>query len=529
MTFGIRGRLIFITVGILFFAIGATTFTNTYIFSKRNSDLHKSRASVIGRTLKFRLDSLLSLGLPLDNLVGFEQQCKNIVSEYDDIAYAMIVDKGGRIIFHNDPSMHNVILREPEILKAVARPEESVHFNSEGGTDYYDVVIPVFGNHKDHIAALRIGFPAEIVSRQSKEMIVYSIVIAVVSLGLVIVFVVAPITTWFTRPIKNLVKVMEEIREKRTAITNRAEITSEDEIGRLGLVFNEMLNEIASYHNALELKVEERTAQLEEANAKLKQDIERRRRTEEALARRSRELTRSNSELEQFAYIASHDLQEPLRKVTVFGDRLESGYAGVLGDKGLDYLSRMRDAARRMQSLIDDLLTFSRVTTKARAFVPTDLSETVKEVLSDLEVRIEQVKGRVDAGDLPTIEADPLQMRQLLQNLIGNALKFSKKDEPPVVKVHGSFSKGKVHAKGDDYYQLTVEDNGIGFDEQHVERIFKVFQRLHDRSEYEGTGIGLSVCRKIVERHGGSINAKSMSGEGATFTVMLPVKHEPGG
>ena len=257
-------------------------------------------------------------------------------------------------------------------------------------------------------------------------------------------------------------------------------------------------------------------------------DITGHKKTEEELEAFSEKLRKSNSELEQFAYIASHDLQEPLRKVTAFGDRLKDKCADALGDQGKDYLDRMQSAAGRMQTLINDLLTYSRVTTKAQPFTSADLSTIAKEVLSDLEIRIEQVKGRVEVGELPVIDADPLQMRQLLQNLIGNALKFSKKDNPPVVKVHGVSSNGNGSASGNEYYQLIVEDNGIGFDEQYSERIFGVFQRLHGRSEYEGSGIGLSVCKKIVERHGGSITAQGEPGQGAKFIITVPVKQIKG-
>jgi signal transduction histidine kinase len=274
------------------------------------------------------------------------------------------------------------------------------------------------------------------------------------------------------------------------------------------------------------------------ANARLydqaQVEIAERKRAEEALARQTQELARSNAELEQFAYIASHDLQEPLRKVQAFGDRLKAKYGGVLGDQGRDYLERMRGAAARMQTLINSLLTYSRVTTKARPFAPVDLSKVVQEVLSDLEVRIEQVGGRVEVGDLSAIEADPTQMRQLLQNLIGNALKFHREGETPVVKIHAESLNGRGEGAvgvcpGDGLCQIIVEDNGIGFDEKYVERIFQIFQRLHGRSEYEGTGIGLATCRKIVERHGGSITAKSTPGQGATFIVTLPIEQSEGG
>jgi signal transduction histidine kinase len=231
-------------------------------------------------------------------------------------------------------------------------------------------------------------------------------------------------------------------------------------------------------------------------------------------------LERSNKELQDFASVASHDLQEPLRKVQAFSDRLRSKCGAALDDSGRDYLDRIQNAGKRMQTLINDLLTFSRVTTKAQPFVSTDLNGAARDVICDLEVRIEQVGGRVELGDLPTVDADPLQMRQLMQNLIGNALKYHRAQVPPVVHV---FSKPVV-SQSRELCQILVEDNGIGFEEVYADRIFTIFQRLHGRTEYEGTGVGLAVCRKIAERHGGSITARSTPGEGSSFMVTLPVR-----
>ncbi len=232
---------------------------------------------------------------------------------------------------------------------------------------------------------------------------------------------------------------------------------------------------------------------------------------------RTAELTRLNKELQDFAFIASHDLQEPLRKIQSFGDRLKAMDGGVRSPTGKDYLERMQKAAVRMRGLIDDLLNYSRIETKAQPFSPVDLSDIARSVLSDLEVRIEQTGGRVDVGEMPEIEAEPSQMRQLLQNLIGNALKFHE-EERPVVKVHGQVTDGGGECR------IFVEDNGIGFEEQYLDRIFSPFQRLHGRSAYEGTGMGLAICKRIVERHKGSITAQSRPGEGAVFIVTLPVK-----
>ncbi|HXI52557.1 MAG TPA: ATP-binding protein [Candidatus Saccharimonadales bacterium] len=259
-------------------------------------------------------------------------------------------------------------------------------------------------------------------------------------------------------------------------------------------------------------------------------DITERKRAEETLSRKAAELARSNAELEQFAYVASHDLQEPLRKIQAFGDRLKTKCDAVNLQDGRDYLERMQSAAARMQTLINDLLTFSRVISASQPFVPVDLNQVVKGVLSDLEVRIEQKKATVEVGELPSIEADPLQMRQLLQNLIGNALKFQTPNSHPVVKIHARLLKSPfAGTPEEDPYaeqcEFTVEDNGIGFDEKYLDKIFAVFQRLHGRNEYEGTGVGLAVCRRITDRHGGTITARSKQGEGAKFIVTVPVRH----
>jgi PAS domain S-box-containing protein len=249
---------------------------------------------------------------------------------------------------------------------------------------------------------------------------------------------------------------------------------------------------------------------------------------EEQLKRFATKLQQSNRELQDFASVASHDLQEPLRKIQAFGDRLKSKCGAALGEEGADYLDRMQKAASRMQVLINDLLTFSRIATKAQPFARVDLNQVVAEVLSDLEIRVEENRAQVEVCRLPTIDADSLQMRQLLQNLISNALKFHRKDQPPRIKIDCRVPPSKsAGSKEEVLCEISVEDNGIGFERRYVDRIFNVFQRLHGRGVYEGTGIGLAVCRKIVERHGGHITANSKPGVGSTFIVRLPIKHQP--
>jgi len=240
----------------------------------------------------------------------------------------------------------------------------------------------------------------------------------------------------------------------------------------------------------------------------------------EALERRAGELERSNSELEQFASIASHDLQEPLRKVRTFTQQLGEMESDRLSEKGRDYLRRTNAAAERMQGLITDLLKFSRVTTHARPFVPVDLNAIVREVIVDLEYQMDSSHAELHVADLPTIDGDEVQMRQLFQNLLSNALKFRRPDVVPEISIDAVLADGMA--------RITVRDNGIGFDPQYSRRIFRVFERLHGRGEYPGTGIGLALCRKIADRHGGTIVAESSPSDGASFTVTLPLHQRNG-
>ncbi|VAX28116.1 hypothetical protein MNBD_NITROSPINAE05-931 [hydrothermal vent metagenome] len=262
----------------------------------------------------------------------------------------------------------------------------------------------------------------------------------------------------------------------------------------------------------LEKTVQKRTEILENQAWELKNEIAERAKIEE-------DLKRSNQDLQDFASIASHDLQEPLRKVIMFGDRLNAQFSPEMDGKALGYLERMTNAASRMQTLINELLLFSRVGSKARPFKTMDLEKTIQEVLSDLESRLNQSQAKVIIEDLPVLDADEVQMRQLFQNLISNALKFHKKGVPPVVAI-------RSHVNDSGVCEVMVRDNGIGFDEQYAARIFKPFERLHGRSQYEGTGMGLAICRKIVKRHGGTISVKSQPDAGCEFTVALPLKQD---
>ncbi|TKB25899.1 HAMP domain-containing protein [Desulfopila sp. IMCC35006] len=237
---------------------------------------------------------------------------------------------------------------------------------------------------------------------------------------------------------------------------------------------------------------------------------------EKELALRTRKLEASNRELQQFSYIASHDLQEPLRKITAFGDRLVAHAGETLDEKSKDYLKRMQSAASRMKQLIEDLLNYSRVSTQPNPFEIVSFEKLIEETIAILEHRIAETGGQIEIeGKLPAVHGDRFQLQQLIQNLLANALKYHQPDLPPKIVISGRTPAGSLT-------EIKITDNGIGFNEKYLDRIFIPFQRLHTRDEYEGTGIGLAISQKIVQRHGGTITAKSRPGTGSTFIITLP-------
>lgn len=241
-------------------------------------------------------------------------------------------------------------------------------------------------------------------------------------------------------------------------------------------------------------------------------------------------LHKSNQELEQFAYVASHDLQEPLRKIKAFGERLDKKYSPLLEKEGAFFIERMMNASQRMNTLIEDLLMYSRVSKQNEPYEQVDCNEVLANVIDDLEIKISQGNAQIFIEDkLPVLEAQGVHIQQLFQNLLENALKFRKPSESPVIHIRASLMKAEevamsplLNAKRT-YYKVSIQDNGIGFEQLYAERIFTIFQRLHGRAEYEGTGIGLAICKKIVMTHGGHIEAIGEEDRGATFIFYLPI------
>lgn len=256
-------------------------------------------------------------------------------------------------------------------------------------------------------------------------------------------------------------------------------------------------------------------------------DITQVKKVENELKRNLRELKRSNTELEEFAYAASHDLQEPLRKITTFGSRFKHKYGDLVGSEGQMYIDRMQTASDSMRVLIDNLLDLSRVTRADHMFEPVDLGKLVRLAQSDLEILIDESKASIVVADLPVVEGIPTQLRQMFTNLLSNALKFAKLGTMQLIEISGERlgrREMEEHFLVADktYFRIDVKDNGIGFDQEYEEKIFQIFQRLHGKSDYPGSGIGLSICKRIAERHQGLISATGKTGEGAVFSIILP-------
>jgi signal transduction histidine kinase len=332
---------------------------------------------------------------------------------------------------------------------------------------------------------------------------------------------------WISRPIENLASLAQRVSEEQR-FDLRAARTSADEVGDLVVAFNEMLAQIQRRDADLSVakgaaeEAAEKLAELldhsRQTNLRLETEIIEHERAEQALRVKSGELERSNYELNQFAYVASHDLQEPLRMVTMFTQLLQRRYGDQLDADGQGYIDFAVDGAARMRQLIQDLLEYSRTGRMAREFEDVDCKALLDSVTTNLRVSIEESGALVQVGSLPTIQGNPTRLFQLFQNLVSNAIKF-RGELPPEIFVEAE-RQGEA-------WLFRVRDNGVGIDPAFADRIFLLFQRLHTREEYEGTGIGLALCKRIVNFHGGEIWVESVEGEGSTFLFTLPEEQAP--
>ncbi len=341
-----------------------------------------------------------------------------------------------------------------------------------------------------------MGLPTRIAFATANTTLQRNLTIMIIVILLVVIFMWILGDALIIRQAKALVQATEKLA--KGDLTARSGITYlQGELGQLARSFDGMADEIAI-----------RTAERDRQEAELKEY--------------TLNLEHSNEELRNFTSVASHDLQEPLRKIQTFGEMLQERYGSQLDARGINYLTRMRDAAGRMQLLLSETLSFSRSINKEYQFSKVNLEQVVRQVLIDLDWQVEQKQALVEIKELPTVEADEVQISQLFQNLLSNALKFHSPGRQPEITIYSPYPKDKTDPEG--MCEIRVQDNGIGFNEKYLDRIFQPFQRLDSSGDFPGIGMGLTICRKIVDNHGGTISAHSSPGKGTTFVVRLPKK-----
>ena len=468
------GIIIFNTLLIVLSIVG---FTYIDQFSEQVDRRISTQVQIPGK--------LMQAGLLPYNSVEEKDPIRGLVGE--DVIRALVVGIGKKVYFSpNSEDLGQDVSNISGMNAAIFdldTPSNEVIFDNDRVIN----ISPIYDLNNEN---LRMFLYLEVDTGEAKAEKTSMIRLFVLGSG--ITLIITAMTIYLTsrfivaRRITEVLTVMGEVESGN--LTARAPGgESKDEIGVLHKGVNSMISQQEVLVNNLEGIVLDRTSKLE----------------------------RSNEDLAQFAYIASHDLQAPLRKILAFSGRLKDKYEDALDSRGIEYLSRMQDAAERGQHLINDLLELSQVTTKGKSLVQIDLGQILKDVVSTIEIQIEETKGKIVIGDLPRISGDPVQIHQLFQNLVGNALKFSRPATSPNVEV--TALEIDKHQS-----QILIKDNGIGFDQDQIDKIFQPFKRLHSQEEYEGNGIGLAICKKIVERHGGSITATSNPGEGATFIITLP-------
>ncbi len=618
----LKTKITIVLLLILSVVTGLSTWVYSTLFVREYRVATEENMFMIGESLKQQIDRLLALGINFNDIMGFDEQCREVAQKYKNVLCASILDRQGTVLFHSEPLPDSTVLTDPAVQTALQSSQATVIPFSFAGNKYYGFSIPLFTEHNGLLGAVLLWAPRNIVKKKTSLFLLYAVLLAGASFITSFYLINYILTSWVTLPLSQLERAVKSLRLKGEPFPKLA-VKNHDEIGHLIFSFNQMAKElkettvskdfmdriISSMTDLLlVLDADLRIRTLNKAGEKIlrykesellgqpveilfftpeespfrrgdlktqlteegatnlemtlkrkdggatpvllsysllkkaggqgiehlvctAKDITERKKAEQALMEQAQKLLRSDEELREFAFIASHDLQEPLRKIIFFGERLEEKYRAQLDEQGLDYLDRMQRATQRMLNLINSLLTYSRISTHGQPFRLVDLNQVAREVLSDLEMRIAQTNARIELGELGVIEAQPLQMYQLFQNLISNGIKFHREGVAPAIKISARqiYQKSAWSDQDQEYVELTFADNGIGIEEQYFDRIFKVFQRLHSRNQYEGTGIGLAVCDKIVNQHKGSIRVESSLGTGSKFIVCLPVHQEQQG
>lgn len=454
-------------------------------------------------------EAVLSIGLPIFNAAGERTLVTNVSIDliwfYNfavDVGLPpgselVMMDEKGVILSHypdNDRWRGYSVPANTALAQLFKQKHGTLIGPGLDGKEMIYAISPMENTYQKLYVALGRSTKAAFAS--ANRMLVANLLIMLAVMAGAIVLIWFAADRLILKQTRTLVQATQQLARGDLSVRTNLDY-AQGEMGQLAQAFDKMADELALHE-----------AERDQAEAELNEY--------------ARNLEHTNQELRDFTNIASHDLQEPLRKIQTFGELLQERCAPNLDAQGADYVRRMQDAARRMQALVAELLVYSRLTSRAQPFSRVDLTQVTQQVLADFDMLIEEKEAQVHLTPLPTVEGDQIQLSQLMQNLVGNALKFHKKDRSPVVHIYSPQKDAASTRNG--FCEICVEDEGIGFEPKYTDRIFQPFQRLHGRDQYEGTGMGLAICRKIVDRHGGTIHVESTPNVGTKFTIRLPYK-----
>ncbi len=495
MRFGLREKAVAITTSILLVTIGLNVLVGTHLFRTNYFGALKSEMYVICLNLKSQLQRIGQLGIPVRDIQGFERQCQEVLAAHEDVAYAMIVQADGRILFHSDPSRHGTRLQDDELLRALTAKYTTLCEAEEGGREYYNMTIPVEGTVDTLDTAAIIGVPADLVNGKTQHMMFIGLATGLISAVAATVLLLVSLSASMTKPLSNLLTTIQEISSS-SDLSKRVEIVSADEIGVLAQAFNHMTEDLRQTTTSVD---------------NLNREIAVRHQAEEGQAALIDRVNSINKELKDFAYVVSHDLKAPLRGVKTLAQWIQEDCSSKLDPENREQLDLLMNRVDRMHNLIEGVLQYSRIGRVEEQVSLVDLDKLVPEIIDMIQppdhirVVIEDRLGEVECGET--------HISQIFQNLLSNAIKYMDKPE-------GLIRVGRADTGND--WTFSVADNGPGIEEKYFEQIFRIFQTLDRKDEYESTGIGLTVTKKIVEEYGGHIRVESEVGAGTTFLFTLP-------
>ena len=623
MRCGLRDKILVITVTTLLLAISVNTYIVSRLFRTEYSSALQSKIAVIANTVRSQVDRLLVLGIAVNNIEGFDTQCREVLQKHQDLAYAMVVQLDGKILFHNDIRYHGTMIDAPALLEAITQNRQTACLSEIEGKECYNSVVPVGSGSGGHNAAVIVGFPSSLIDKKVQEFHRYGFIVALISLGIATFLLLTSLSISVTKPLSGLVKTIQQIRDS-SDLSMRVQEISNDELGDLAQSFNQMtedlqktttsidnLNREIEHRKRIELSLrrsenkyktllknipqrifykdlnsvymlcnssyaEDLGITPDEIKGKTdydfypanladkytaddkkvlesgeREELEERyiledkevyvhtskspvmdengniiglfgifwditasKMAEQRQNQLLEQLEKVNKELKDFAYIVSHDLKAPLRGIKTLAGWMLNDYADKLDEDGREQLKLLSSRVDRMHGLIDGILQYSRVgRMEEEEQVEVDLNHLLTDII-DMLAPPENITITVE-NKLPVIECEQTRITQVFQNLLSNAIKYMDKPE-------GWIKIGCIEECG--CWKFSISDNGPGIEEKYFDKIFQIFQTLSPRDEYESTGIGLTVIKKIIELYGGRIWVESKIGEGSTFFLTFPTK-----